>query len=36
LSDKDGDDEYMPENEGSEDEIGYGNVKSKLQGLCDC
>ncbi|XP_021844816.2 uncharacterized protein [Spinacia oleracea] len=31
LSDKDGDDEYMPENEGSEDEIGYGNVKSKLQ-----
>ncbi|XP_021844815.2 uncharacterized protein [Spinacia oleracea] len=31
LRDKDGDDEYMPENEGSEDEIGYGNVKSKLQ-----
>ncbi|KNA14884.1 hypothetical protein SOVF_103300, partial [Spinacia oleracea] len=27
LSDKDGDDEYMPENEGSEDEFGYGNVK---------
>ncbi|KNA04944.1 hypothetical protein SOVF_194970, partial [Spinacia oleracea] len=31
LSNEDGDDEYMPENEGSEDEFGYGNVKSNTK-----